>query len=55
MIEFDIPDYKRINEELYEKEKRKLLIELVKLQNWIIKSKRRIALVFEGRDTAGKT
>lgn len=55
MIEFDIPDYKRINEELYEKEKRKLLIELVKLQNWIIKSKRKIALVFEGRDTAGKT
>ena len=43
MIEFDIPDYKRINEELYEKEKRKLLIELVKLQNWIIKSKRKIA------------
>ena len=55
MIEFDIPDYKRINEELYEKEKRKLLIELLKLQNWIIKSKRKIALVFEGRDTAGKT
>ena len=28
---------------------------MLKLQNWIIKSKRKVALVFEGRDTAGKT
>ena len=39
MIEFDIPDYKRINEELYEKEKRKLLIELLKLQNGLSNQK----------------
>ena len=55
MIEFDIPNYRRIDSKLYEKEKRKLLIELVKLQNWIIKEKKKIAVVFEGRDTAGKT
>ena len=55
MIEFDIPNYRRIDSKLYEKEKRKLLIELVKLQNWIIEEKKKIAVVFEGRDTAGKT
>ena len=55
MIEFDIPNYRRIDSKLYEKEKRKLLIELVKLQDWIIQEKKKIAVVFEGRDTAGKT
>ncbi len=55
MIEFDIPNYRRIDSKLYDKEKRKLLIELVKLQNWIIQEKKKIAVVFEGRDTAGKT
>ena len=55
MIEFDIPNYRRIDSKLYEKEKRKLLIELVKFQNWIIQEKKKIAVVFEGRDTAGKT
>ena len=54
MIEFDIPNYKRIDSKLYEKEKRKLLIELVKLQDWVIQEKKKIAVVFEGRDTAGK-
>ena len=53
MIEFDIPNYRRIDSKLYDKEKRKLLIELVKLQNWIIQEKKKIAVVFEGRDTAG--
>ena len=55
MIEFDIPNYRRIDSKLYEKEKRKLLIELVKLQDWIIQERKKIAVVFEGRDTAGKT
>jgi polyphosphate kinase 2 len=55
MIEFDIPNYRRIDSKIYEKEKRKLLIELVKLQDWIIKKEKKIAVVFEGRDTAGKT
>ena len=40
---------------LYEKEKEKLLIELSKLQKWIIAENKKIAVVFEGRDTAGKT
>jgi polyphosphate kinase 2 len=38
----------------YEKEKEKLQIELVKLQQWIKKTNKRVAIIFEGRDAAGK-
>ena len=38
----------------YEEELRKLQIELVKLQRWIAKNKKRVAVIFEGRDAAGK-
>ena len=38
----------------YEKEKEKLQVELVKLQQWIKKTNKRVAIIFEGRDAAGK-
>ncbi len=38
----------------YEQEKKILQIELVKLQQWASKNKKRIAVIFEGRDAAGK-
>ncbi|MHB1146507.1 MAG: polyphosphate kinase 2 [Lutibacter sp.] len=38
----------------YEQELRNLQIELVKLQQWITKNKMRVAIIFEGRDAAGK-
>ena len=38
----------------YEKELRLLQIELVKLQQWVVKNKKRVAIIFEGRDAAGK-
>ncbi|QXP74208.1 polyphosphate kinase 2 [Tenacibaculum sp. HL-MS23] len=38
----------------YEKELKKLQIELVKLQQWIAKNNKRVAVIFEGRDAAGK-
>lgn len=38
----------------YEKELKLLQIELVKLQQWVKKNNKRIAIVFEGRDAAGK-
>ncbi|WP_456377719.1 polyphosphate kinase 2 [Lutibacter sp.] len=38
----------------YEEELRRLQIELVKLQQWISKNKKRVAIIFEGRDAAGK-
>ena len=39
----------------YDREKRKLRIELLKLQEDVIKNNRKICIVFEGRDTAGKS
>lgn len=38
----------------YEEELRALQIELVKLQQWIANNKKRVAVIFEGRDAAGK-
>jgi polyphosphate kinase len=38
----------------YEKELRKLQIELCKVQDWVVRKKKRIIIVFEGRDAAGK-
>ena len=38
----------------YEQEKKLLQVELVKLQQWATKNKKRIAVIFEGRDAAGK-
>ena len=38
----------------YETELEKLQIELVKLQRWVQESNRRVAILFEGRDAAGK-
>ncbi|MBV1888329.1 MAG: polyphosphate kinase 2 [Urechidicola sp.] len=38
----------------YEKRLRKLQIELIKLQTWVIQNNERIIIVFEGRDAAGK-
>ncbi|HTS64404.1 MAG TPA: polyphosphate kinase 2 [Candidatus Acidoferrales bacterium] len=38
----------------YEKEMRRLQIELVKLQEWVKHEKLKIVLLFEGRDAAGK-
>jgi len=38
----------------YEEEKYDIQVELLKLQEWVIKNSQRVAIVFEGRDSAGK-
>jgi polyphosphate kinase 2 (PPK2 family) len=38
----------------YEKELERLQGELVRLQDWIVHAGRKVVVVFEGRDTAGK-
>ena len=38
----------------YEKELKQLQIELVKLQQWVQKTNKRVAIIFEGRDASGK-
>lgn len=38
----------------YETELRDLQAELIKLQNWVIENKKKVIVLFEGRDAAGK-
>ncbi len=44
----------RLKRKIYESELRRLQIELVKLQEWVKHHKRKVVLLFEGRDAAGK-
>ncbi|MEZ2371838.1 polyphosphate kinase 2 [Arthrobacter sp. RCC_34] len=48
------PYSERLDRSRYELEKRLLQIELLKLQKWVKGNGRRLLLVFEGRDAAGK-
>ncbi|MBU2982277.1 polyphosphate kinase 2 [Lentibacter algarum] len=50
----DFPHSERLPRKAYEKELAALQIELVKLQSWAKESGARVAIVFEGRDAAGK-
>ncbi|SOS48480.1 polyphosphate kinase 2 [Tenacibaculum dicentrarchi] len=50
----EIPIQKVLDKITYEEELKKLQIELVKLQQWIAKNNKRVAVIFEGRDAAGK-
>lgn len=48
------PYDEKLGRKEYEKTKRKLQIELLKLQAWVKESGEKIVIVFEGRDAAGK-
>ena len=50
----DYPYDERMTREYYERAKRLLQIELVKLQNWVKDTGQRLVIIFEGRDAAGK-
>jgi polyphosphate kinase 2 len=54
ILQGSYPYEERLDKDEYEETLHKLQIELVKLQAWAAQSKERIAIVFEGRDTAGK-
>jgi polyphosphate kinase 2 len=55
MIEYKLEEYtESLTLTQYRKEKELLQVELLKLQEWVIKEKKRVAIVVEGRDTAGK-
>ena len=43
-----------MDKETYEKELKKLQVELVKVQDWVKETGQRIVIIFEGRDAAGK-
>jgi len=44
----------KLKREVYEKEMERLQVELVRLVDWIQREGERVALIFEGRDAAGK-
>ncbi len=44
----------KLDNKTYEKELERLQIELVKLQEWVKNEGKKIAVIFEGRDAAGK-
>jgi len=48
------PYKKKLSTKAYEKRKQELQIELLKLQNWVKDNGRKIVILFEGRDAAGK-
>lgn len=54
IINPDYPYSERMSRKAYKKELAELQIELVKLQSWVKKTGARVAVVFEGRDAAGK-
>src|SRR3954465_13401509 len=52
--ESDAPGKTRMGNKEYEKELRKLQVQLCKLQDWVKYKGLRVILLFEGRDGAGK-
>lgn len=50
----DYPYNKRMSRRTYERQKKKLQIELLKVQSWTKETGQRIVSLFEGRDAAGK-
>jgi polyphosphate kinase len=49
-----VPATVELNGKQYEKELLRLQTELVYMQEWIVASRKRLVVLFEGRDTAGK-
>ena len=54
MIIYNRTEYSELQDTQYRKEKRRLQIELLKLQEWAIETDQRVAILLEGRDAAGK-
>jgi len=54
MIIYNRTEYKALTPQQYKKEKNRLQVELLKFQEWVIKNNKKVAIVLEGRDAAGK-
>lgn len=50
----DVPDRDKLSRKDYEQDLAKLHVELVKLQQWVVNKGRKVCVLFEGRDGAGK-
>ncbi|MDP2337191.1 MAG: polyphosphate kinase 2 [Bacteroidota bacterium] len=53
-VESEKKDHRSISKKRYNKEIRKLDIELIKLQEWVKYKQLKVVVLFEGRDAAGK-
>jgi polyphosphate kinase 2 len=53
-IESEKKDHRVISKKKYNKELRKLEVELIKLQEWVKYKQLKVVVLFEGRDAAGK-
>ena len=54
MIIYNRTEYKALTPQQYKNEKKRLQVELLKFQEWVIKNNKKVAIVLEGRDAAGK-
>ena len=54
LVEIDGSEVWEIKNKYYEKQLVKLQYELVKLQAWVKKENKKVVVIFEGRDAAGK-
>ena len=52
MIIYNRTEYKALSTRQYSKEKKRLQVELLKLEEWVIKNNKRVGIVLEGRDAA---
>ena len=51
---YDVPEFRDLSYPAYRAELRALRVHLLSLQEWVIAEGRRVAIVLEGRDAAGK-
>ena len=49
-----VPEAEKMSAKAYAKAMKKLHVELVKLQQWVVAKGLKVCIVFEGRDAAGK-
>ncbi|MCY4550501.1 MAG: polyphosphate kinase 2 [Defluviicoccus sp.] len=50
----DYPYGEKLGTKLYEEQKARLQVELLKVQDWVKETGRKVVILFEGRDAAGK-
>ena len=50
----EYPYERKLSRKIYEREKAALQVELLKVQDWVKATNRKIVILFEGRDAAGK-
>lgn len=53
-VQYFNSEYKNLSDKQYADEKFRLQVELLKLQEWVVNNNKRVAIVLEGRDAAGK-